>query len=149
MRLENSLMASEQEKWDPCPPGELANMVRARGAQRRRKTIDRAAGVAAGLIICIAVGAYTLGIFTPEPSNANYGGLACSEVAEKLPAYVEGDVDPQLQQRMAVHLDKCDYCRSRYQQMVDQVAHVVRSAVLLAFSSENAESSSANDHSAG
>lgn len=130
-------MSTPQQDWDPCPHGELARMVQARRRQRRRRIVDRAAAVGACLMICLAVGGYTLGLFTPEPSpggnsGGDFGGLACSEVRDALPAYIAGEIDPPMHERVARHLRNCPHCRSRYDELRGKVSAVSRSRVLIA-----------------
>ncbi len=126
-------MAIEQQNWDPCPAGELAKMVQVRRSQRRRQVIDRVAVVGACFMVCIAIGGYTLGVFTPDPSaGSDLGGLACSEVLESLPTYIEGDMDPQMQERMAVHLKNCPHCQSHHDELLKSVSSRFRAAILFA-----------------
>ena len=123
----------DQQDWDACPAGELTKMVQARSAQRRRKTVDRLAVVAAGALVCLAIGGFTLGLFTPEPdAGGRHGDLACSEVLPLLPGYIEGEIDDDQQRRVAAHLEHCPGCKSRYEQMMQQVSQAAYSAILFA-----------------
>jgi predicted anti-sigma-YlaC factor YlaD len=115
----------QQSDWGPCPRGELTGMVAQRQARRRRKSIDRIATVAAGAMACIAIAAFTLGVFSSDPpSGGRDGGLACAEVLKNLPTYVEGEMNDDLRQRMAVHLENCPKCKSRHDELIQTVAGI-------------------------
>ena len=121
-------MTTQQDSWDACPSGELARMVEARNAQRRRRVMDRAAVVAACLMVCVAMGGFALGIFSPDHSapggGASYGGIACADVADCLPAYIAAErqdvanthLDEGTIASITEHLTHCPACRRHYEQ---------------------------------
>lgn len=108
--------------WTPCPAGELTKMVDARRARRRRKAVDRVAVVAASIMGCIALGGYTLGLFTPEGGVGPATGLTCSEVLPRLPDYVAGTLDEPLHARMTAHLRHCPSCQTRHDELAGEIA---------------------------
>lgn len=121
-------MTTQQDSWDACPSGELSHMVDARKAQRRRRVMDRAAVVAASAMVCIAIGGFALGVFSPDPSapagGANYGGIACADVVDCLPAYLADQrqdpanthLDAATVASITEHLSHCPACRQHYEQ---------------------------------
>ena len=47
--------------------------------------------------------------------------LNCSVVADLLPLYVEDIVSPETRQAIAEHLETCEECRTKYEQMLTDV----------------------------
>jgi hypothetical protein len=114
---------SAPQDWSPCPAGALTNMVDARRARRRRKAIDRVAVVVASIMGCIALGGYTLGLFTPEQNGLPESRLSCKEVVSHLPAYIAGTLDEEFRTRMITHMHRCPSCQSRHDELAgDRVA---------------------------
>ncbi len=137
-------MTTQQDSWDACPSGELSRMVDARKAQRRRRAMDRAAVVGACLMVCIAIGGFALGIFSPDPSappmGAKYGGIACADVVDCLPAYVAAQqhdfahthLDEATVASITEHLAHCPACRKHYEQTrLQQGISLLYDAVIL------------------
>ena len=116
-------MVSEQQEWEPCPAGELAKMVGARRSRQRRKVIDRVAVVAAGVMACIAIGGYTLSLFTPDAPQG-VRSIACSEVLPQLPSYVQGDLADATRGDISAHLQHCPSCRTHYEELLQSVSRV-------------------------
>ena len=114
-------MDSNDQQWQPCPPGELAKMVVARRARHRRKIIDRAGVVAAGIMACIAIGGFGLGLFTPDAEDGIHT-MACSEVLPQLSAYVQGDLSEAARSDIAAHLHHCPSCRTRHEELLQSVS---------------------------
>lgn len=40
--------------------------------------------------------------------------ISCEEVWQELSNYIEGDVSPEMRQRMEVHFRKCQHCTAIY-----------------------------------
>lgn len=136
-------MATHENQWDACPDGELQRMVEIRRDQRRRRFIDRAAMVAACMVVAVAVGAYFVGLYTAAPQfNGNFGGIACARVRELLPDYIRGErsaqwpetVDEQTRSQVASHLEQCSHCRELYEALKREaaVSALYRSSVAFA-----------------
>ena len=127
-------MVSEQQNWEPCPAGELTKMVEAQRARARRKVVDRVAVAAAGVMACIAIGGYTLGLFTPEaPSGVK--ALTCSEVLPQLSTYADGGLSESARGDIAAHLQKCPSCRTRYEELLESVSRIALPSYLFALAS--------------
>mgnify|MGYP002624187451 CR=1 FL=1 len=114
-------MATEEQEWQSCPSGELSKMVEAKRARHRRKRIDRFAVVAAGVMAFIAIGGFSLGLFTPDGGNGTRA-MACSEVVPQLSAYVQGDLDESIRNDIAAHLNYCPSCRTHHQELLKSVS---------------------------
>lgn len=124
-------MVSKQQEWERCPPGELSKVVDARRARHRRKIIDRAAVVAAGMMACIAIGGFSLGLFTPDGGNG-VRSLTCSEVLPQLSAYVQGDLSEATRGDIAAHLQRCPSCRTRHEELLQSVSRAAIPGYLIA-----------------
>ena len=121
---------TQQSEWEPCPAGELTKMVDARCAARRRKVIDRFAVGAAAVMVFIAVGGFSLGLFTPD-LGTQPTTLTCSDVVPQLPAYVQGDLDETTRTNIASHLSHCKSCQSKYETLAQSIAYVVSPGLAL------------------
>lgn len=101
-----------RQGWEPCPPGEVRQLVqRIRGQRRRRAVLQVATGaVGLGLI----AGVLLLG---RTPGDALYGGISCSEVMAQADAFVAGALHGELLDRIEQHLTACSHCRAAIDQL--------------------------------
>lgn len=104
--------------WQPCPQGELGQLVgrlrsRQRNVQIRRATQTSlmAAGVFAAAVAC-----FMLWPSDPAPGR-NPGGItqpvariSCGEVRKRTEEFVKGKVDEETKLRIENHLGKCGSC---------------------------------------
>ncbi len=106
------------DQWDACNPGELTNLVhRLDGRQRaaHRRQILNTALVSTIVFACVVL---SLGSFLGK--SGHYGGIACSECREHIPAYQLHLIgqskleDEDLLASMKIHLQKCKMCRSEF-----------------------------------
>lgn len=73
------------------------------------------AGVA--VVICaVGLGLWSAGFWSMS-REAYYGGIACHEVQENMPAMVAGTLPDELRVRIEAHLRECPLCRGMMQNM--------------------------------
>ncbi len=108
------------KEWQPCQGGEIRNTVRRAQWKRFRRNLDHLAQIALLVLICVLAGGlvyrYRNSPAAPEPSG-NYGGISCEQTQANLPQYMAGTLDPQLRQKVALHLEQCPICSRRFQEM--------------------------------
>lgn len=110
-------MNKHEESWDACPPGELRRMVAGIHDSRRRETLHRASSVLA-VVLLIAAGAWLsvqLVGLARRGGDGDYGALACREVQSLLGEYGHGVLAAALEEKIAVHLQRCEHCHELYQ----------------------------------
>ncbi len=110
-------MASKKsDHWQSCESGYLVALSeRAKSARRDRLVLRATAGVAA-LVCGIGVALWSTG-FWSIPNEAHYGGIACHEVQENMPAMIAGTLPEELKVRIESHLRQCPSCREMMQKM--------------------------------
>jgi len=112
--MTNSDTAS-QSGWDNCQGGEIANLVQSLKRQRahsRRTQISQSLAIAAGLLVMVGIGWMMLPDGRPA-GEANYGGIVCSDVVKNAKGYVLHELDPELSERIRVHLSQCENCQHK------------------------------------
>jgi hypothetical protein len=98
-----------QEDWTPCRQGDVSNLIHALKSRRQAKKVQRRLAVTGALMAVAAVGYYFAGL---RPTDRfDYGGIACSEVAQSAQKFVSGDLDDETQQKIEEHLAHCPHCR--------------------------------------
>jgi len=105
--------------WEVCPTGELTQMVHRLDASQRRarsKQVYGTALVSTGVFACVVL---ALGSFM-GPSGNHYGDISCSTCRNHIPDYalhLTGELvleNVDLVASMKTHLEKCSFCRARY-----------------------------------
>lgn len=106
----------EDERWEPCPPGELSRMVERSRLARRNKAAVRGGIAAVGVLLLVAS---TWQWFVNSEGNnvTNFGGIACSTVQTALPKLLNDELDETTAEKVRVHLAHCDKCRVQAEQM--------------------------------
>ena len=108
--------------WDTCSPGELGKMVHRLDAQQRsvrRRQVLSTALVSTGVFACAVL---TLGSLL-DNSATYYGGIACSTCKQHMSDYqlhLVGEstfADEELLASMKVHLEKCKFCKDKFNGM--------------------------------
>ncbi len=94
--------------WDSCPRGTLKQLGRRARSQRRQWRAFRV--TAAAVAIFLVVG-YSYRALAPHLHEPSYGGITCTQVAQRMPAYREGTLDRELVVKIETHLDQCPDCR--------------------------------------
>lgn len=109
----------DSQQWQPCPPGEVGNLV---ARLRRTRRQDRLQKAAAGLV-CVAIvavaGLYAIPRF--GRSEPTYGGIACSEVQELAEQYMAGQLDEDRLGQIDVHLEACEHCQQFVARMMQDL----------------------------
>ncbi len=117
----------QNDPWEACAPGELTKMVhRLDASQRRssRKQVYRTALISSAVFACVV---FALGSIMGSGSS-QYGGISCSycrgHLAEYYP-HASGQLDHQdaaFVTSMMTHLEKCTFCRSKFNSMYPDLA---------------------------
>ena len=97
------------DQWLDCPDGVLASMVAERQRTAQRRSTRR---ILASTAI-VAVGIAVVGISVsrgPFRRDYRFGGITCTQVRRLMPAYEEGQLDPDVRQQIATHLTECPEC---------------------------------------
>lgn len=119
--------SADQGHWEPCPAGELSQMVSRIKSRDRRKTTARWGGAFVAATLLIVAGLFYSGRWH-APASDDYGGIACSKVERLLPDYIAKRLDPAVSKQIAVHLRECHHCDEIYQRLLKQshTAHASR-----------------------
>ncbi len=80
------------------------------------------AGVVSVLLIAVTAGWYAVRSTGDRP-EFHFGGIACSEVHQAMPAYLAGDLDETVVQKIDTHLAECPHCQKYIQEMHPANAH--------------------------
>lgn len=138
---DNNNDGSQIDHWEACSAGELTKMVHRLDARQRavrRRQVLNTALVSTAVFACVVLG---LGTFM-NSGGSHAGGIACSVCREHLADYqlhLIGEQqfdDEQLLTSMKIHLEKCQFCRGRfntaYPEQRIEVSTTTRRALLLA-----------------
>ncbi|MBL4885276.1 MAG: hypothetical protein JKY95_12165 [Planctomycetaceae bacterium] len=109
--MTNSKSTSHSE-WTDCQGGEISGLVQKLQNQRavsRRTQITQSLTIAVGLLVAVGLG--TLMLPSGEP---NYGGIVCTDVIKNGEGYVLHKLEPELADRIKVHIDQCEYCQGKF-----------------------------------
>lgn len=97
------------QDWSDCPRGEIAGVVHAVKARRRRETYQRAAAVtSAMLVVAFVASSLVSGWFRGRNALPE---IACTKVLELAPQYVAHELDSELTAKIDRHLGHCPGCR--------------------------------------
>ncbi len=106
----------ENERWEPCPPGELARMVGRSRLAKQKKAAVRGGIVSAAVLLLIV----SIWQFSPNSGGSpatNFGGITCSEVHAAIPDLLNGVLDEPAAKKVTDHLAKCGKCRKEAEKM--------------------------------
>lgn len=103
---------SRRDDWNACPPGEVGAVVNRLRKRRRSRTLQKAALITTTLLVLIAVGTWSLGLFSPL--EREIAGLKCSDVKALAAQYNSGDLDDDRAERMRRHVLACSLCRGHF-----------------------------------
>ncbi len=95
----------QSTRWPELPQGSLGRYAAAARGRERRQSLARAAGIVAA---CVIVGA-ALFLFPGlggdgEPS---FGGVTCTIARANAAPFMAGSLEPDLSNRIRVHLESC------------------------------------------
>lgn len=101
---------ADPDRWQPCPPGELVGLAGRLKAKRRRRVIEAALATSLAALLMVWAGVYFGVQRSPQPTDFEFGGIACSEVRPIVAKYMSGELDPALAARVREHLAHCAAC---------------------------------------
>lgn len=112
--------------WEQCETGLLvACSKRAKSAQQKKAALRLGAGVIS-LLLALGVGVWSANLFG-GPKENYFGGIACSEVCQQMPAMMAGKLPQAVVTRIQVHLEKCPQCQEMLAKMqVSQASRDLR-----------------------
>lgn len=109
------LKTSSHSDWTDCQGGEISGLIQRLQQQKaasRRTQITQSLSIAAAILVMVGVGWMML----PEGSRSGepgYGGIVCTDVVKNGKAYVLHELEPELADRVKIHLGKCDSCQRK------------------------------------
>lgn len=113
--------SDDRQEWEPCETGLLVDYAnRARLAQRRRVALGGSAG--AMVAVCVIGLGVLATSWWSSPREYHFGGIACHEVQENMPAMMAGTLPDDLEVRMSAHLQECPVCRKLMENMQENQA---------------------------
>jgi len=104
------------DEWQSCEAGFLIALSERAKSARRRRFVLRASACLAALVCAVGLGLWGAG-FWSRPSENYFGGIACHEVQENMPAMLAGALPEELKARIEAHLRECPGCREMMRKM--------------------------------
>ncbi len=105
---------SDDSRWQPCEPGSLSAYAASDRQRRRARVLTWAGGVSVILLIgsLSYVATRPIPAIGPIPIQGEpYGGISCAIVYANKAAYLSGSLNPELKEKMRIHLRDCPHCR--------------------------------------
>ncbi len=109
--------------WESCPSGTLSHFSHLQRSRRTMTLVKRSAGVVAtGCVLMVAA----LFLFRDGEAGSTterefMGGLACSSVISDMDAFLQGQLDEELNTRITQHLEDCPKCLPKYESRAAQL----------------------------
>jgi anti-sigma factor RsiW len=116
------MMSDARQQWRECRSGEIQQMVNARRASRRRRSLVRVAA-AASVVVVGMFAAFALPGFLSEEAPLT---LNCRQVLPLAREYSAGTLDPKLREAVERHLDGCPGCREQFERQASGVGRASR-----------------------
>lgn len=115
----------QSTRWPELPQGSLGRYAAAARGRERRLSLARAAGIVAA---CVVVGA-ALFLFPGRGGDGepNFGGVTCTIARANAAPFMAGSLEPDLSNRIRVHLESCPACQEFVRGMNRQAAQGVGS----------------------
>lgn len=107
---------SNTASWEACPQGTLTGLSTELKHQRRRAELMRAAGAVSALLILVAVGWFAMRS-SNDRHEFHFGDITCSEVHQAMPAFLSGDIDQAVVEKIDIHLAACPQCQKYMEEM--------------------------------
>lgn len=109
------------ESWEPCESGLLVGCANQAKSAKNRKTATQVGSGVATLLVAVGLVAWSVNYWN-RPNEYHFGGIACHEVHENVPAMIAGTLPEDVMQRMQVHLKECPMCQKMMAEMNGQQA---------------------------
>lgn len=114
--------------WQAVPPGTLNQVqgelrARHRSEQSREQVRRWTSGAAIMLVAGLLLGGIAWQISQPHSADAH--ALSCPECRDLLDGYARHTLTPELEQRVHVHLDNCESCRTQYARVQQQLGETL------------------------
>lgn len=106
----------EPQEWKSCDSGFLVGISERAKVSRRRQSALRASVAAMVVLFAVGLGVWSTGRWS-SPKEYYFGGIACHEVREHMPAMTAGTLPEELRTRIETHLRECPVCREMMQKM--------------------------------
>lgn len=107
--------------WQPASDGEVVRLTRRlRGRRDRRRLLQAGAGILGGLFVL--AGGWWLTRWAMQPTEYHHGGLTCTEVAQRVPAFRAGTLPPVEVEQIHQHVKLCPICQARFERMGMQLS---------------------------
>ncbi len=103
--------------WESCESDFLADKSTSKHVAKRRRATVRRFSAASAAVALLAVGAWGVSEWASRPAENYFGGIACSEVRELIPAMMAGDLAPNVARQVEVHLESCPLCQRLLEKM--------------------------------
>lgn len=108
----NSHTTTDTE-WGRCPQGQIEGVVRRVRFRRQRALARRLTGNAfVGVVLAVVALQIAESDLFDQYRNYGYGGVACTEVRDRMQDYASGRTSEVLSARIEAHLRQCRYCQA-------------------------------------
>lgn len=107
---------NQPQVWKPCDSGFLVAFANQAKSARRRRIATRVSLGTSVLLVAISLGVWSAGLWS-SPEENYFGGIACHEVAESLPAMMAGTISDELRAKVEEHLLHCPRCQQMMRKM--------------------------------
>jgi hypothetical protein len=108
--------ANQPQEWKPCDSGFLVAFANQTKSAQRRRVATRIGLGASVLLVAISLGVWSTGLWSSSEENY-FGGIACHEVGENLPAMMAGTISGELRAKIEEHLRHCPRCQEAMRKM--------------------------------
>ncbi len=109
------------ETWQPCRPGEFADLSKRLRSRRLRRTVFQTS-VAATLGLLIVGGLWATR--PQQEKEYHFAGISCSRVWGLAPALKMNKLEPGLRDQVRAHVMECPRCQARFKAMGMAVSNV-------------------------
>jgi hypothetical protein len=105
-----------EDDWQPASDGEVVRLTRRLRSRRdRRRLLQAGARIVGGLFVL--AGGWWVTRWATLPREYHHGGLTCTEVAQRVPAFRAGTLPPAEVEQVRQHVKLCPICQTRFERM--------------------------------
>ena len=109
------------ETWQPCRPGEFADLSKRLRARRLQRTVFH---TSVGAMLCLLIVAGIWATRTQQEKEYHFAGISCSRVWGLASAMKMNKLEPGLRDQVRAHVMECPRCQSRFKAMGMAVSNV-------------------------